>query len=216
MLWFESYFATNILPLLPSPKESKILDLGCGYGRTLLALKMNGYENIFGVDISEKQISYAKNYFNLNECTQMSASEFLGNKEMIYDCVLAIDLFEHLDLDELVEICQKIYISLKMGGRLIVQVPNGLALINPIIYGDITHVRAFTPDSIKQVLNLSGFSGPFEFHECYSQKSLLEKLKTVIYKIIIKQLINLFVFITYKKLDNDIFTNNFITVCRKI
>jgi Methylase involved in ubiquinone/menaquinone biosynthesis len=36
--------------------ETLILDLGCGYGRTLAELRRAGYENLRGVDSSEKMI----------------------------------------------------------------------------------------------------------------------------------------------------------------
>lgn len=50
-------------------KNSKIIDIGCGAGRTTFALYLAGYHNIIGVDISEKLIHEAlKNnqYLKLN------------------------------------------------------------------------------------------------------------------------------------------------------
>ena len=44
------------------PKNAKILDLGCGAGRTTINLYKNGYHNIIGLDISDKFIDFAKNY----------------------------------------------------------------------------------------------------------------------------------------------------------
>lgn len=41
-------------------KDGNILDYGCGYGRTVKALKNNGYINISGVDLSEEMIKRAK------------------------------------------------------------------------------------------------------------------------------------------------------------
>ena len=38
-------------------KESRILDYGCGYGRTLSELLNNGYVNLYGVDISVSMIN---------------------------------------------------------------------------------------------------------------------------------------------------------------
>ncbi len=43
-------------------KTDKILDLGCGAGRTTINLYRNGYQNIIGLDIANKLIEYAKNY----------------------------------------------------------------------------------------------------------------------------------------------------------
>lgn len=40
--------------------NSKILDYGCGYGRTLVELKENGYMNLSGVDFSEEMIKRAR------------------------------------------------------------------------------------------------------------------------------------------------------------
>ena len=43
-------------------KNSNILDLGCGAGRTTFGLYDIGYQNIVGLDLSEKFINYASNY----------------------------------------------------------------------------------------------------------------------------------------------------------
>lgn len=45
-------------------KEDKILDLGCGAGRTTFNLYKNGYKNIIGLDIADKLIDFAKSYSN--------------------------------------------------------------------------------------------------------------------------------------------------------
>ena len=47
-------------------KDSKILDLGCGAGRTTINLFKNGYTNIIGLDIADKLIEFAKEYSKKN------------------------------------------------------------------------------------------------------------------------------------------------------
>jgi SAM-dependent methyltransferase len=42
-----------------SHKQARILDYGCGYGRTLAALSQAGFTNLFGVDSSEKMLARA-------------------------------------------------------------------------------------------------------------------------------------------------------------
>lgn len=44
--------------------EDRILDIGCGAGRTTINLYKNGYKNIEGLDLSEELIKYANNYCN--------------------------------------------------------------------------------------------------------------------------------------------------------
>lgn len=39
-----------------SDKHARILDYGCGYGRTLAELSAAGYENLFGMDFSEAML----------------------------------------------------------------------------------------------------------------------------------------------------------------
>jgi SAM-dependent methyltransferase len=39
-----------------SDKQARILDYGCGYGRTLAELSDAGYENLFGMDFSEAML----------------------------------------------------------------------------------------------------------------------------------------------------------------
>lgn len=47
-------------------KDAKILDLGCGAGRTTINLYRLGYKDIIGLDYSEKLIESANEYCNNN------------------------------------------------------------------------------------------------------------------------------------------------------
>lgn len=44
-------------------RESRILDVGCGYGRTLDELYHNGYRNLIGIDFSSGMIERGKQQF---------------------------------------------------------------------------------------------------------------------------------------------------------
>ncbi|EPY2283561.1 class I SAM-dependent methyltransferase [Clostridium sporogenes] len=44
-------------------KDARILDVGCGYGRTLEQLYQNGYKNLIGIDFSEKMIQRGKKQY---------------------------------------------------------------------------------------------------------------------------------------------------------
>jgi ubiquinone/menaquinone biosynthesis C-methylase UbiE len=44
-------------------KNGNILDIGCGYGRTLNELYNNGYKNSVGIDFSEKMIERGKDLY---------------------------------------------------------------------------------------------------------------------------------------------------------
>ena len=44
-------------------RESRILDVGCGYGRTLDELYHNGYRNLIGIDFSSGMIKRGKQQF---------------------------------------------------------------------------------------------------------------------------------------------------------
>lgn len=54
-------FLDNIISFLKLPAESKILDCGCGRGRHSIYLSEKGFE-VTGIDISEKNISFANEY----------------------------------------------------------------------------------------------------------------------------------------------------------
>ena len=43
-----------------SNKQARMLDYGCGYGRTIVELTAAGYQNLVGVDFSEKMLARAR------------------------------------------------------------------------------------------------------------------------------------------------------------
>ena len=62
-------------------KSDKILDLGCGAGRTTINLFKLGYTNIIGLDLSNSLIDYAKNYTRKNN---LNIEFILGDARKLY------------------------------------------------------------------------------------------------------------------------------------
>lgn len=210
------YFKDNFLKLLPIERDANILEVGCGYGRYLLGMSHANYTNVYGIDLSKEQVNFARDKLNLNNVELADASLWLSDVSNRYDCILAIDILEHLQLNELLEISQLIYRSLKPGGVAIFQVPNAVSPLNPIIYGDLTHIRAFTPRSLNQLVINAGFNNGIYREVVPSVIGPKSFIKKVIWMLFLRPLIALFSFLLHgSQFGGAIFSSNFIGYVKK-
>lgn len=149
--WNKSYFRDNFAAHLPVNKDARVLEIGCGYGKNLLALQALGYTRIHGIDLSSEQVTFAQDTLGLQQQVEKAdALTWLHQAEGQFDCILLIDVLEHLEIKTLMALGRLIEQKLVRGGCVIVQVPNDLAPLNPFRQGDLTHLRAFTPQSLQQ------------------------------------------------------------------
>jgi 2-polyprenyl-3-methyl-5-hydroxy-6-metoxy-1,4-benzoquinol methylase len=146
------------LPLLADlDAGAPILEIGCGDGALLAYLQARGFANVSGIDIATEQVQLAhQRGVTANEADALT---YLTGHPNVYAAILGVDILEHLTRDELVKLAELSYASLQPGGRLIVQTANGAGLLpGQVIYGDLTHQTVFTPASLAQLLNQTGFS----------------------------------------------------------
>jgi len=141
---------------LPKDPNAVILDVGCGYGEFLLFLKSLGYSNIMGIDIGPEQVQTAAG-FGLNVVVA-DAVQFLAEKESSsVDVICLLNVLEHLERDELVEVLSNAARVCKSGGLIFVVVPNSSGPFGSrVLWSDITHERSFTPRAIEQMVKTVG------------------------------------------------------------
>lgn len=77
------------LKLFPELKDKKVLDIGCGSGHSLKWCKDNGASELWGLDMSTKQIENAGKFLNENEYEHK-----LFNSPMESECGLPKDYFD--------------------------------------------------------------------------------------------------------------------------
>ena len=164
LAWSRGYFAAHVAPWLPGARDAAIAEVGCGWGRYLAALAETGYTRCEGVDLSEEQVAYARDTLKLRNVTCGDAATWLASRPARFDCILALDLLEHLETEALTALAHAVHDALRPGGRLIVHVPNALAPLSPIRYDDLTHLRAFTVRSLAQLFRVAGLV-PHAFRE---------------------------------------------------
>ncbi len=142
---------------LPINKDAAILDVGCGGGELLYFFKARGYTHLQGVDISPEQVSISRQV--INNVTEANVLDYLGKHPGKYDLITGLDIVEHFHKDEVLRFFDTCYAALRPGGRLILQTPNAESPWGlKVRYGDFTHEQAFDPNSLRQLLSLSGFS----------------------------------------------------------
>ncbi len=97
--------------------NSRILDIGCGSGIPVDLLLSKKY-NVTGIDISAKQIDYAK--INVPDASFkcMDVMDFNFEKDY-WDCIISYYAIFHLKKEEQLLLFKKIYNSLKNGGLIL-------------------------------------------------------------------------------------------------
>lgn len=147
----------NTHNIFPENKKSCVLELGCGMGRMMAALNQCGYENTKGVDIDKSQIDIAAKY-GLNVIKKDVLSFLIEDKNK-YDIVYCLDLLEHIDKNEQINLLKEINKHLNNNGKLVLRVPNALCPVASYFrYIDFTHNVSYTEDSIGFILHNAGFS----------------------------------------------------------
>lgn len=160
------YFDKLIDDHLPRDTGIAVLDLACGHGPVIHALKKKGYTNVLGIDISEEQVA-AAHRLGLTEVKCQDLKDFFRDPGTgRYDVVFLMDILEHLDKQELFDLLDEVHGILTDGGIVVIHVPNGAGLFGMRIrYGDFTHYNAFTAQSMQQILSACRFASVEAFED---------------------------------------------------
>ena len=214
--WNFGFFVEHFRPYLPRDRDAAILDLGCGYGKNLMVLQELGYANCCGVDLSREQVEYAHQHLGLAGVECADALQWLDGREDTFEAILVMDVLEHLPLSDLMDLGSKVRAALKPGGVLLVQTPNGMSPLNPFAYGDLTHVRAFTAQSLRQFFLHSGLE-PVAYREALEHSHNIRSfVKRAIWKTVLRPAVQLFVRLAHGNVyGGAIHTANIIAIARK-
>jgi len=143
------------------PEQSKVLDVGVGWGEIIPMLKKRRISEYVGIDFSEEVVSAVSEKFPENKYIVGS----VDNVEGYFDVVLALEVCEHILASKILDFYKSIYDHLREGGRFIVTVPvyenlKAMTLKCPHcdhMHNRMGHVRSYNPDLIKAELGLAGF-----------------------------------------------------------
>ncbi|HEX7486494.1 MAG TPA: methyltransferase domain-containing protein [Vicinamibacterales bacterium] len=148
---------SEYLPLFTG--ASDVLDLGCGRGEFLEALRENGITSR-GVDLNPEMVSRCR-ALGL-DVVRADALEYLaGLPDGSLGGLFAAQVIEHLQPDRLLRLLGLARAKLRPGARIV------LETVNPACWAaffssyirDITHVRPIHPDTLHYLLAASGFHG---------------------------------------------------------
>jgi SAM-dependent methyltransferase len=135
------------LGILP---PANILEAGCGWGTNLAVLEAAGYK-VTGLDVSRRMLEKLDRWDR--KLIEADLSKPLPAGSPTYDCVLALDVIEHIDDDR--QAVRQLGRLVKPGGRLLLSVPALPELFSEFdeIQG---HRRRYTPLSFRESLEGGG------------------------------------------------------------
>ncbi|MBY0436487.1 MAG: class I SAM-dependent methyltransferase [Cyclobacteriaceae bacterium] len=199
--------------LLPNEKQSTILDVGCGDGNFVYWLKQLGYSNASGIDLSPEQINSGLS-MGITDIQVADVRNFLKERSSFFDFIIMRDVLEHFAKDQVFEILDLVFRSLKPSGSIMIQVPNGQGIFyTSIYYGDFTHEWAYTRSSLNQIFLNTGFRDVrcFEMGPAPVNTSGFIRLLFWRYKV----LVNRFWKFVESGNSQGIFSSNIIALARK-
>lgn len=160
--------------------SGNLLDIGIGYGyleELIIKHKLQLY--LYGIDISNHAVDLArKKYKGIFKIANISKIPFRRN---YFDCVVALDVLEHIFENEISNALLEVKKVLKKDGILIVSVPINESDKDKLANG---HLREYTTDLINSEIESAGFS-------VYKLKYLYAFKNNVLIKYLINGIFNL-------------------------
>ncbi len=157
---------TDLIELIPNGTR-RILDVGCGVGKTGQLLRDKGFEEIFGVEVDPRAAQQAKPFYKEVIIGNVD-KDILPFGKGFFDCILYGDVLEHLR--DPWKVLREHRDHLSEEGVIICSIPNirYYKILLPLIlqgrwnYEDIGildrgHLRFFTLKTIEDLFQEAGF-----------------------------------------------------------
>ncbi len=157
---------TDLVELIP-PGARRILDVGCGVGKTGQVLRERGFEEIFGVEVDPGAADQARPFYK-EVIVGDVAGDILPFGKGFFDCIIYGDVLEHL-VDPW-KVLQRHREILSDDGSIICSIPNirYYRILGSLIFNgrwdytrlgilDRTHLRFFTLKTIEDMFRETGF-----------------------------------------------------------
>lgn len=142
----------GIFPTLTTAMSYKILEIGFGPGYFLDWARERGHL-VWGVEILSEAIDAARKRGH-NVCSWHEWDSIPGP----FDMIVALDVLEHVEPLKLLELLKKLKGALTESGKVIIKVPNGESpFAGKYLYGDMTHERPLTSESLRQIAQTCNF-----------------------------------------------------------
>lgn len=213
----EPFYKNIIAKYFPPNKDSKIIEIGCGYGAFQYIIKQAGYTNSIGIDASDEQVSEAKRLGIKNVHLADIGDYLRETKDNSFDVLIAIDVIEHFTKEELSDLIDMFYRVLKKDGIIITHQPNAEGIFsNSIIYGDFTHELAFTRSSISQIFYSSGFKEISFLEDKPLKHSIKSIFRLYLWEYLIKPIYRFALTVESGGVEKEyIFSKNFLSIIKK-
>lgn len=155
-------------PILPTNRDSAILDIGFGNGWFIKACINLGYINIHGADFIADKKQYLKNLspniiniYNIDK----NIGDLLVKLPNKFDFIHLSHVIEHIPKYSLLYIVDSIYLALKINGTVFIRTPN---MEGPCpqssLFVTLGHEYGFTGSNLKSLLNIYNFDD-IQFHQ---------------------------------------------------
>ena len=134
-------------------KDSRIIDIGAGWGHCLIPLKLVGYSNLYAVDID----SSARTCLEIEDIDFFQVNierERIPLEDSYVNVVISFHLIEHL-VDP-TNFMAESYRILKSGGIFIIVTPDWRKEYK-VFWRDHTHVHPYDKESIARIARCFGF-----------------------------------------------------------
>ena len=119
-------------------KRGKALDIGCGYGYAMDVFKELGFDEVYGLDVSEHAIDVCRERGH-NAFLHDITSRPFDLIESKFVLITAFEVLEHIPYAKLLDTIRNIHAVLENGGVFIATTPSRRSLINKGKH-DPTHV----------------------------------------------------------------------------
>lgn len=170
-----------------SEMPKRVLEIGCGNGVTLEAIKQKGAEYVCGFELREDVAELARSRASIDDviCQNIEYMDSLSDLG-VFDLVIASHVLEHM-VDPWT-VCRKIRELINPGGDFIGAVPNvrHASVLFPLLFRgewkyresgvmDWTHLRFFTKQGLIDMLTNAGFVDIRIYPDINGPKSTLIK-----------------------------------------